>query len=285
MAVNLTNAEPQKSDIIPDGTIAPVCLTIRSGGHGDGGWYALTKSGLLHFDCELTITEGPHARRKFWQMMMMEGGPDSSINASTGRPVSVEITESTLRAIIESSQGIKDLRADPRGAEWLNCDEARLNGLVFLCKISVEKDRTGQYPDKNRIGSVITPTSPKYGTGPVNWDGFGKFDAPKAKPGGPAGQTGTYQPPQGGAPASGGYTPPPTGGGPAPGGYVPPTQAPPQGGYTPPQGQAPATGQQTPPPPPPQGQAAPATTPPANPVQANAPAWSQTPPPNQAPQG
>ena len=35
-------------------------------------------------------------------------------------------------------------------------------GLTFIAKLGVEKDKTGQYADKNRIHTVITPDMKEY---------------------------------------------------------------------------------------------------------------------------
>jgi hypothetical protein len=74
---DMNDAEPQKSsELIPDGTFARVIMTIRPGGI-DGE--SEIDQGLLKapnnptsdtrmLDCEFTVTEGTHAKRKFWQM-------------------------------------------------------------------------------------------------------------------------------------------------------------------------------------------------------------------------
>src|SRR5574344_912917 len=77
MSFDMNDAEPQKSgEIIPDGTFAKVCLTIRKGtvdgeSEIDKGLLKASNSpgsDVLMLDCEFTVAEGPHVRRKFWQM-------------------------------------------------------------------------------------------------------------------------------------------------------------------------------------------------------------------------
>ncbi len=75
MPLDMNDAEPQRTgELIPDGTFAKVAMTIRPGGidgpnETDRGLLkASTSSDVLLLDCEFTVTEGPHARRKFWQM-------------------------------------------------------------------------------------------------------------------------------------------------------------------------------------------------------------------------
>ena len=83
MTFDMNDAEPQKSgDLIPDGTFAKVTMTIRPGGVDgeseiDRG--LLKRSGapgsdVLMLDCEFTVAEGTHARRKFWQTLTTSGG-------------------------------------------------------------------------------------------------------------------------------------------------------------------------------------------------------------------
>ena len=78
MTFDMNDAEPQKTgDLIPDGTFAKVTMTIRPGGVDgeseiDRGLLkapAHPGSDVLMLDCEFTVAEGPHARRKFWQTL------------------------------------------------------------------------------------------------------------------------------------------------------------------------------------------------------------------------
>ncbi len=80
---DMNDAEPQKTgELIPDGTFAKVTMSIRPGGI-DGQSeidQALLKapkdpsSDVRMLDCEFTVAEGPHAKRKFWQMFTVQGG-------------------------------------------------------------------------------------------------------------------------------------------------------------------------------------------------------------------
>jgi len=76
MSFDLNDAQPQMppaGELIPDGTFAKVRMAIRPGGT-DGATQMgarLLKAGqspdVKMLDCEFTILEGPHARRKVWQ--------------------------------------------------------------------------------------------------------------------------------------------------------------------------------------------------------------------------
>ena len=83
MSIDLNDAELQKSgELIPDGTYAKIAMTIRPGGIDgqdeiDRGLLRASKatdSDVLMLDVEFTVTEGPHVRRKFWQMFTVSGG-------------------------------------------------------------------------------------------------------------------------------------------------------------------------------------------------------------------
>lgn len=164
MSYDFNSADRQQAfDVIPTGTIVSLVMNIRPGGAGEGGW--MKKSGnsdALMLDCEFIVAEGPYARRKLWQYMVLSGG---KVN-DKGDSIAGNITRSTLRAMLESARGI--MPDD-------NSDQAmqarRINGwqdfcgLVFLAKLGVEKDKTGQYADKNRIMAVITPDMKDYASG------------------------------------------------------------------------------------------------------------------------
>ena len=74
MSFDLNDAEQQKtSEFIPDGTFAQVIMTIRPGGtdgegQSDQGLLRAAKdpsSDVRMLDCEFSVLQGPHARRKF----------------------------------------------------------------------------------------------------------------------------------------------------------------------------------------------------------------------------
>jgi hypothetical protein len=85
------------------------------------------------------------------------GGP------TDGHQKAAQITRSLLRAALESARGIdpKDESDAARQARsvagWQD-----FQGLEFAIEVGVEKDKTGQYPDKNKIQKVITPDHKKY---------------------------------------------------------------------------------------------------------------------------
>jgi hypothetical protein len=160
MTYDFNSAERQANmEPIPAGTIVPLVMTIRPGGEGDGGWFTASKnSDAMMLDCEFTVAAGPYTRRKIWQFFVLSGG---KLN-DKGESVAGGISRSTLRAILESARNV-----DPNdmGEPALAKRRANWNdfcGLTFLAKLSIEKDKTGQYGDKNRIQTVITPGMKEY---------------------------------------------------------------------------------------------------------------------------
>jgi hypothetical protein len=112
MSYDMNDAEPQKSgELIPDGAFAKVTMIIRAGGIDGQGEVdqCLLKapkdptSDVRMLDCEFTVSEGPHARRKFWQMFTVQGGKVDENDVS----IAWKISKSTFRAMIDSALGLE----------------------------------------------------------------------------------------------------------------------------------------------------------------------------------
>jgi hypothetical protein len=152
MAYDFNSASEQRSgDLIPDGTFVPVHLTIRPGNSGEGGWLKRSKAGdSMALDCEFTVTEGPHAKRKFWSLFTMEG-------TTEGHQKAADISASRIRAILESAYGIRpDDESDAAKSKRRLNSWGDLDGLRFIAKVGIEKGKDG-YKDKNSLAEVITP--------------------------------------------------------------------------------------------------------------------------------
>jgi hypothetical protein len=154
MALDFNSAEKQsEGGLIPEGTIAPVHITIRPGNAGEGGWLKRSKAGdSMALDCEFTVVEGPFAKRKFWGLFTLEGTTD-------GHQKAADISASRLRGILESARGIRPddeseaAKAGRRMNSWGDFD-----GLRFIAKIGVEKAKEGSgFKDKNSLDAAITP--------------------------------------------------------------------------------------------------------------------------------
>ena len=162
MTFDMNDAEPQKtSELIPDGTFAKVTMTIRPGGiDGEGeidqGLLKPPKdpsSDVRMLDCEFTVLEGPHARRKFWQMFTVQGGKVDENGVSIGW----KISKSTFRAMIDSALGLdpQDMSEAAKQKRILR-GLADLSGITFVAKIKVEAERRSplRRPEPPRSGGA-----------------------------------------------------------------------------------------------------------------------------------
>lgn len=152
MSMDFNTAGEQRTlELVPDGTVCTVQMTVRPGSAGEGGWLKRSKAGDSEaVDAEFTVLEGPYAKRKFWTLLTVQGTSD-------GHQKAAEISGAKIRAILESARGVKpndtgpDATAKRRIASW-----GDLDGLRFVTKVSVERGRDG-FKDKNVLGEVITP--------------------------------------------------------------------------------------------------------------------------------
>jgi hypothetical protein len=175
VSYDFNDAETQRNfDVIPDGTIATVRMKIRPGGAGEGGWLRHSKDGGSEaLDCEFVVLDGPFAKRKFWKLFTVAG-------TTPGHAEAAKISESMLRAILESARGIKpDDKSDV--AKQARCIQSYgdLNGLSFIVRIGVEPPQNG-YKAKNRLDHVVTPDEKAWK--PVTQEPVAAPSAAPAKP-------------------------------------------------------------------------------------------------------
>lgn len=163
---DLNDTEPMRtSEIIPDGSFAKVIMTIRPGGV-DGPFEidrgllkpsTTADSDVLSLDCEFTVTDGPHARRKFWHSFTVSGGKVDEKGVSVGWNISKRI----FRAMIDSAFGL-----DPSDMSDVAKTKRQLRGLVdfdgiaFVAKVTVET--SDRYGDKNRLDRPVLPNEKEW---------------------------------------------------------------------------------------------------------------------------
>ena len=168
MSFDMNDAEPQKSgDLIADGSFAKVTMSIRRGGVDgdseiDGGLLKASNtpgSDVRMLDTEFTVAEGPHVRRKFWQMFTVSGGKVDEHGASIGW----KISKGTFRAMIDSALGLdpEDM-SDAAKAKRILRGLADLSGITFVAKIKVEPSSDPRYGDSNKLDRVIVPGEPEW---------------------------------------------------------------------------------------------------------------------------
>jgi hypothetical protein len=145
------NTASEQRDVIPANTVVTLQLTIRPGGAGDDGWLKRSADGNSEgLDCEFVVVDGPHAKRKIWQLFTLRG-------TTPGHAEAGEISRNTLRAILESARGI---RPDDKSEAAQNARKvtgwADFNQLRFMARLGVRPPQ-GNFQAKNTILEVITP--------------------------------------------------------------------------------------------------------------------------------
>jgi hypothetical protein len=152
MPLDFSDAGEQRTfDLIPDRTSVVLHTTVRPGGAGDGGFLKRSKDGLSEaLDLEFTVVDGPYAKRKLWDRLLIGG-------TTPGHEEAAGITRRRLRAILESARGVRpDDKSEAaaqarRAASWSEFD-----GIRFMARVGIEPAQ-GQYRAKNFLLEVITP--------------------------------------------------------------------------------------------------------------------------------
>lgn len=150
-ALNFNDAEAQREGgLMPEGTVSLAVMTLRSGGHGDGGWFARSKSSdQLMLDAEFTLCGDKFATRKVWKYFSF---------SENAEPVS----RSQLRAALESAFKIDPADDSPDAmAKRIVPSYGAFDGLTVCIKIGIEKGKDS-YPDKNTLRGFVTPDRKEY---------------------------------------------------------------------------------------------------------------------------
>jgi hypothetical protein len=165
---DFSDVEPQQSsDLIPDGTFAKVTMTIRPGGVDgqteidQGLLKASTTPGsdVLSLDCEFSVIEGRHARRKFWHNFTVAGGKIDEKGASIGWSIS----KRAFRAMIDSALGFDpDDNSEEAKAKRRLRGLADLDGITFVAKIAVEPNNDQRYQDQNKLDRPVLPSEKEW---------------------------------------------------------------------------------------------------------------------------
>ncbi|WP_341819751.1 hypothetical protein [Wolbachia endosymbiont (group A) of Brachyopa scutellaris] len=143
------NTAKSQSNLIPKGTTVKVKMAIKPGGYEN--WF--TKSyttGSIYLNAEFTVTEGPYAKRKIFQIIGVKSGKASI----EGEDVWGKSGHSMLRSILESARNIHSNDTSEKAVIARKVNSiADFNGLEFTAKVGIEADR---YGEKNKIATVIT---------------------------------------------------------------------------------------------------------------------------------
>lgn len=153
-----------QGELIADGVFSRLKLTIRPGGTNGAVpmdaklLKASERSDALMLNCELTLLDGPFARRKFWQNFTVAGGKRDEKSESIGW----NITKSSFRAMIDSAIGLDPKDESQAAREKRKLEGLRqLEGIVFAARIMIEPETPG-HAASNRIANIVVPGEAEY---------------------------------------------------------------------------------------------------------------------------
>ncbi len=158
---DFNDAEAQRGafDLIPKGTIVPLRMTIKPGGHDDpsqgwtGGYATETfDTGAVYLACEFVVTGGPFAKRKMWSNIGLH---------SRKGPTWGQMGRSFIRAALNSARNVHPQDNTPQAAAARRINSfADLDGIEFIARVDVEKDAKGE--DRNVVKIAIEPDHKDY---------------------------------------------------------------------------------------------------------------------------
>jgi hypothetical protein len=158
MPYDYTNAPPPRdTELIPHGAVATVIMHIRAGNVGEDGMCKRSKDGLCEMlDAEFVLADGPFAKRRFWENMILAGTTDGHAKAA-------DVSRGKLKQMLDSALGLKPDDTSPQARTARTVSLKQFDGMTFIVKVGIEKggpknDSSGEnWPDKNIIAAVITP--------------------------------------------------------------------------------------------------------------------------------
>jgi hypothetical protein len=159
---DFNDAQAQQSgfDLMPKGTVVPVRMSIKPGGHDDlaQGWtggYATQslETGAVYLAGEFIVTAGPFAKRKLWSNLGL---------LSPKGPAWAQMGRTFIRAALNSARNVlpQDSSAQAAAARRIS-GFSELDGLEFVVRVDVEKDQRGD--DRNVVKTVVEPDQHDYG--------------------------------------------------------------------------------------------------------------------------
>ena len=158
---DFNDAEAQQGafDLIPKGTIVPLRMSIKPGGHDDHsqGWtegYATQsfETGAVYLACEFVVTSGPFNKRKMWSNIGLR---------SPKGPTWGQMGRSFIRAALNSARNVNPQDNSPQASAARRINSlADLDGIEFIARVDVEKDSKGD--DRNVVKIVVEPDHKDY---------------------------------------------------------------------------------------------------------------------------
>ena len=157
---NTADRQSSAFDLLPNGTLVKLRLTIRPGGLGPEGWITQSKtSEAQYLNCEAVVLEGPYAKRRVYTRIGLRGkgghGSDDSY-ANRGRAL--------IRAMLESARGVSAADGSDRARSARTIRGfGELNGIEFVARIGIEKDKNNPNDEgRNVIAAAVGPEHADY---------------------------------------------------------------------------------------------------------------------------
>lgn len=166
MNLNQITPEAPRSDfeLIPMNTIVRAIINVKPGDiqipdYGPGNWFKASQSTRAKWmELEFTIVGGPFDRRKFWDRVFVDGDK----MGQSGMPEAKEIGLRTLRAIIDSANGLDPADMSPEAQQRRTISGVgQLNGMEICAKVGIKKGTNG-YSDQNKMTAALTPKDKGY---------------------------------------------------------------------------------------------------------------------------
>lgn len=155
MDYNFSDAKRGDFDLIPARTNAPVVVSIKAGDEGTPEKaFKVVKDGQYMLQLELTISEGDYAGRKIWHNAIMGGQPSAQL--TEGQEKAVQISRTLIRSMLEAARGYAPTDESKEAVAARQIGSIfELEGLEFWIEVGIEKDKKGEYPDKNKIQKIL----------------------------------------------------------------------------------------------------------------------------------
>jgi hypothetical protein len=172
MPIDLTDFEDQ--DLIPDGTIAPVHLSVKFG-DGTDGVLARSKSGDTEsIALKSTVLGGPFVRRVVWDNVTVLSHTDSA-KGIADRGLAL------LKGIVNSARNLDPSDKSPATRAKRTVEFRDFDGMRPQIEIGV-RPAQNNYPAKNFIKRAITRDMPGYEPPDPTSAGPGPGPAPAPTP-------------------------------------------------------------------------------------------------------
>ena len=157
---NGADAQQNAFELIPAGTLVKVRLTIRPSGAGPEGWTTQSRtSEAQYLNTEAMILDGALAKRRVFTRIGVRGKNGQGADDNYGNR-----GRALIRGILESARGVgaKDTSDRARAARTIR-GYGDLNGLEFIARIGIDKDRNDPTDGgRNVVAAAVGPEHADY---------------------------------------------------------------------------------------------------------------------------